>query len=140
MPGRSSDVAAIERLLHSQQESFNAKDADRFAEVWRTRSWSVDVRGVELEGRDSIRDAASTAFAGPRADQFAAYEPGTVQLLGDDVAIVHVYARATTADGSPLDVGHSMIALYVLARAGAGWQIVARQDTLVPAPTAQQRS
>ena len=34
--------------------------------------------------------------------------------------------------GGPVDVGHAMIKLYVFARGAAGgWEVVARQDTLV---------
>lgn len=49
----------------------------------------------------------------------------------DDAAIVHAHARAVSEDGEPIDLDHSMIALYVLARSGARWEIVARQNTLV---------
>ena len=131
MPDRAADVAAIEAIIAEQQDAFNAKDADRFAAPWRERSWAVNVAGVELEGREAMREAARIGFAGALASQYAAYEPGTVELLGEDVAIVHAYARAIDVDGTPIDVGHSMIALYVLARGRDGWQIVARHNTLV---------
>ena len=65
------------------------------------------------------------------ADQHARYERGHVEFLADDVAIMHAYVSATGPDGSPLDVGHSMIALYVFARTGGIWEVVARQDTVV---------
>ena len=65
------------------------------------------------------------------ADQFARFESGHVEFLGDDAAIMHVYVSATDASGEPKDVGHAMIALYVFARAADGWEAVARQDTLV---------
>jgi uncharacterized protein (TIGR02246 family) len=131
MSDRSSDIAAIERVIALQEDAFNTKDAERFAEPWRERSWAVNVSGVELEGREAMLEAARHAFAGPLADQYARYEPGTVEFLHDDVTILHVYARAVTADGMPIDVGHSMIALYVLVREEERWQIVARQNTLV---------
>jgi uncharacterized protein (TIGR02246 family) len=131
MRDRAADVAAIEAIIAGQQDAFNAKDAERFAAPWRERSWAVNVAGVELEGRDAMLQAARDGFAGPLRDQYATYEPGTVELLGDDAAIVHAYARAVEADGTPIDVGHSMIALYVLARGERGWEIVARQNTLV---------
>jgi uncharacterized protein (TIGR02246 family) len=131
VPDRAADVAAIEAIIAEQQEAFNAKDAERFTAPWRERSWAVDVAGVELEGRDAILAAARTGFAGALAEQYARYEPGTVEFLGDDVAIIHAYARAVQRDGTPIDVGHSMIALYVLARGDDGWEIVARQNTLV---------
>lgn len=131
MSDRDADVRAIERIVAVQQEAFNTKDPDLFASSWRERSWAVSVTGDELEGREALRAAAERGFAGPLADQFARYRPGTVELLGEDVAILHVYARASDATGTPIDVGHAMVALYVFARGDDGWQIVARQNTLV---------
>jgi uncharacterized protein (TIGR02246 family) len=131
MTDRDADVRAIEQIVAVQQDAFNTKDADLFASPWRERSWAVSVTGVEIEGREAMRVAAERGFAGPLADQFAVYRPGTVELLGDDVAILHVYAQATDPDGTPVDVGHAMIALYVFERGQDGWQIVARQNTLV---------
>ena len=67
------------------------------------------------------------------AGQHARFEPGHVEFLGDDVAIMHAYVSATDAAGEPVDVGHAMIKLYVFARGDAGdWEVVARQDTLAP--------
>ena len=34
------------------------------------------------------------------------------------------------ADGNDLDVGHTMVALYVLVKEGDSWWVVARQNTL----------
>ena len=133
MTDRAADIAAIEAVIATQQTAFNTNDADLFVEPWREHSWSVGVTGRELAGRRAILDAARLGFAGPLADEFAQYEPGDVEFLADNVAIVHAYARATTADGALIDADPSMIALYVLARDGGRWQIVARQNTLVSA-------
>ena len=133
MTDRAADEAAIKDVIAVQERAFNTKDPELFARPWRERSWGVSVTGVEAEGREAIRRAAEVGFAGFLADQYATYATGPVELLGEDAAIVHVYARATDADGTPIDpdVDHTMIALYVLAREGDRWQIVARQNTLV---------
>ena len=128
---RASDVAAILDVIATQQTGFNSKDAELFASPWRERSWGVSAFGREIAGRDAVLDAARRGFAGPLADEYATYEPGDVEFLGEDVAILHVYARATTASGEQIDVEPAMIALYVLARESGAWQIVARQNTLV---------
>ena len=130
---RAGDVAAIRAIVSEQQEAFNTNDAERFAAPWRERSWAVAVTGVEIEGRAGTLAAAQRGFAGPLADQYAVYDPGTVEFLGDDVAILHVYATAADEHGDPVDVGHSMVALYVFAREDGRWQIVARQNTMVAA-------
>ena len=131
MPDGAADDLAIKDLIATQERAFNTKDADLLAAPWRDRSWGVGVTGAELSGPEEIRTAAVSLFAGALADQYATYEPGHIEYLGDDVAILHVYARATTASGEPIDVDHTMIALYVMAREGDRWQIVARQNTLV---------
>lgn len=131
MPHRVDDVAAIHAVIASQETGFNTNDAALFAAPWRTRSWAVSAAGREIAGRAAVFDAAQQGFAGPLADEHASYQPGDVEFLGDGVAILHVYARATTAAGDPIDDDPSMIALYVLAREAGEWRIVARQNTLV---------
>jgi uncharacterized protein (TIGR02246 family) len=130
---RSADVAAIVAIVVAQETGFNSKDAEIFAAPWRDRSWAVSAAGREIAGRAAVLDAAEVGFAGPLRDEYVSYRPGDVEFLGDDVAILHVYARATTRDGEPIDADPSMIALYVFAREAGRWQIVARQNTLVSA-------
>jgi hypothetical protein len=115
VPDREADVAEIESIVRGQHDVL---DAAAFAGPWRERSWAVTAAGTELEGSTAI--VAARHESGPFED----WTPGTVELLGDDVAIVHAYARAPD---------RSMIALYVLARELGRWQIVARHDTLVAA-------
>ena len=121
---RDADRRAIRAIVAEHERGFNEKDPQRLAAGYRERSWAVDARGVEVEGR------AAMAREVP-ADQFARFEPGHVEFLGDDAAIMHAYVTAADAAGEPKDVGHALIALYVFARAGGGWEVVARQDTLV---------
>ena len=125
MPDRDADRRAIRAIVAEHERGFNEKDPQRLAAGYRGLSWAVDARGVEVEGRDAM------AAREVPADQFARFEPGHVEFLGDDAAIMHVYVSATDASGEPKDVGHAMIALYVFARAADGWEAVARQDTLV---------
>jgi uncharacterized protein (TIGR02246 family) len=131
MRSRDDDIMAIHRVIETQQVAFNTNDADLLAEPWRERSWSVGVTGAEVLGRSGVLEAGRSLLAGPLAAQYATYEPGEIEFLADDVAILHVYARAVTATGEPIDVDHTMIALYVLAHDDGRWLIVARQNTLV---------
>ena len=131
MRSRDDDVIAIHRVIESQQVAFNTNDADLLAEPWRERSWSVGVTGAEAVGRAGVLEAGRTMLAGPLADQYATYEPGEIEFLTQDIAILHVYARATTATVEPIDADHAMIALYVLVHDSGRWLIVARQNTLV---------
>jgi hypothetical protein len=49
-----------------------------------------------------------------------------------DVALVRKLARAIDAEGEPIDLDHTMCALYALTREQGRWWIVARQNTLIP--------
>ena len=125
MPDRDADRREICAIVAEHERGFNEKDPERLAAHYRERSWAVSARGVEVEGRAAMREQVP-------ADQHARFEPGHVEFLGDDVAIMHAYVSAATADGEPVDVGHAMIKLYVFARGEDGdWEVVARQDTLV---------
>ena len=54
-----------------------------------------------------------------------------MRFVRPDVALVRKHARAITAEGEPLDLDHSMSALYVLTKEEGRWWIAARQNTLV---------
>ena len=131
---RSADVAAIEAVIADHERAFNTKDPELLAAHFRTRSWAVGVNGVEIEGRSALVAAARAAFAGPLAEGRARYRPGDVEFLGEDVAICHMYATATTDEGELIGPDPAMIALYVFCRESGEWVVVARQNTLVPAP------
>ena len=124
MPDRDADRRAIRAIVAEHERGFNEKDPERLAAHYRELSWAVSARGVEVEGRAAMREAVP-------ADQYARFEPGHVEFLGEDVAIMHAYVSAATAGGEALDVGHAMIKLYVFARGDDGWEVVARQDTLM---------
>jgi uncharacterized protein (TIGR02246 family) len=129
MPDRDADRRAILAIVADHERGFNENDPERLASRYRERSWAVDARGVEVEGRAAMLEQARAVAA----DQHARFEPGHVEFLGEDVAIMHAYVSARGPDGESIDVDHSMIALYVFARGSdGGWEVVARQDTLVP--------
>jgi len=128
MPDRDADRRAIRAIIADHERGFNERDPELVTAHYRELSWAVSANGVEIEGRAAMLVAARELPTG----QFARYEPGSVEFLADDVAIAHRYAQATDAGGAPVDVGHRMISLYVFARAGGRWEVVARQDTLAP--------
>ena len=131
---RSADVAAIEAVIADHERAFNTKDPELLAAHFRPRSWAVGVNGVEIEGRSALVAAARAGFAGPLAEGKARYRPGEVEFLGEEVAICHMYATAISDEGELIGPDPAMIALYVFCREGGEWVVVARQNTLVPAP------
>lgn len=125
------DAEAIKRIIADIERGFNTKDPDLSVEHFAQNASAVNVAGVRLSGRDALLDANRRGLAGPLRDQFARYEVGDVVFLRPDMAIVHKRAWATTVDGEPIEVAHSMIALYVLVKEDELWWVAARQNTLV---------
>jgi uncharacterized protein (TIGR02246 family) len=127
------DIRAIEELIADIETGFNAKDPQLSTVHFTDDASAVSVAGVLVAGRAALLDAHRTAFAGPLREQYARYELADVTFLRPDVAVAHKHARAVTAEGEPLDVGHTMIALYVLVRDGGRWRVAARQNTMAVA-------
>ena len=130
----AADRAAIERVIADVEAGFNAHDAALSVAHFAANASAVSVRGAQVSGHDALLEAHRAGFAGPLRDQHARYELADVTFLRPDVAVAHKCARATTPEGEPIDVGHAMIALYVLVREGGRWWIAARQNTLVAQP------
>jgi len=127
---RTEDIAALRRVIADIETAFNTNDPELLVAHFTEDGTAVDVRGRLLAGREAMLEAARAGLGGPLRDQFAGYELGDVTFLDPDVAIAHKRATATTADGTPLDVGHAMIALYVFVREDGAWRVAARQNTL----------
>jgi uncharacterized protein (TIGR02246 family) len=127
----TADVAAIAGVIADVEKGFNTKDPELSVAHFAADATAVSVKGALSTGRDELLEAHRIGYAGPLRDQYARYELGDVRFLRPDVAVVHKRATATTPEGEPLDVGHAMIALYVLVRDDGRWRIAARQNTLV---------
>jgi uncharacterized protein (TIGR02246 family) len=130
---RIEDIAALRRVIADIETAFNRNDPELLVAHFTADGTAVDVRGRLLAGRAAMLEAARAGLAGPLRDQFARYELGDVTFLGPDVALAHKRATATAVDGTPQDVGHAMIALYVFVREDGAWRVAARQNTLVAA-------
>lgn len=129
--GHERDVETIRRIVADIEKGFNTNDPDLSVEHFAENATAVSVAGKLVSGRDALLDANRKGLAGPLREQYARYEVGGVVFLRPDVAVAHKRARATTAEGDPVDVAHSMIALYVLVKEGARWWVAARQNTMV---------
>jgi hypothetical protein len=67
-------------------------------------------------------------------DSTATYEVGYVLFIRSDVAAVKVRQRPVTLDGAPIDGQNEGSPLYVMAKEGGQWCIVAGQNTVVLDP------
>jgi uncharacterized protein (TIGR02246 family) len=126
-----ADIAAIAGVIADIEAGFNTKDAELSVAHFAPDATAVSVTGTLVTGRDELLEAHRAGYAGPLRDQYARYELGDVRFLRPDVAVAYKRATATTREGEPLDVGHAMIALYVLVREDGRWLVAARQNTLV---------
>lgn len=125
------DVAAITQVIADIETGFNTNDPDLSVAHFTRNAWAVNVAGLQLDGRDALLDANRRGLAGPLRDERARYEVRDVTFLRPDVAVAHKHAWAVDADGEPIDVGHAMVALYVLVKEDGRWWVAARQNTLV---------
>jgi len=126
-----ADRAAIEAVIADVETGFNTKDPALSVAHFARNATAVTVGGARSSGLDALLAAHRSAFAGPLRDQYARYDVLDVVFLRPDVALAHKGARAVEADGTPIDVGHAMVALYVLVKERRRWWIVSRQNTLV---------
>jgi uncharacterized protein (TIGR02246 family) len=127
----AADIAEIRRVVADVETGFNTNDADLAVAHFAADATATTATGVRVTGRDALLEAHRVGLAGALADQFARYEVVDVTFPRPDVALAHKRAWAVDADGVDLDVGHAMVALYVLVRDGGRWWIAARANTLV---------
>lgn len=111
---------------------FNTNDAALMNKHVAPDATLVSAMGVRLVGLDEVMTASEAGLAGPLRDQFARYEVKDVRFVRPDVALAYKEAYAITADGEPIDLDHTMCALYVLVKDDGRWRVAARQNTLVP--------
>jgi uncharacterized protein (TIGR02246 family) len=129
---KDAEFEEIRRIVADIETGFNTKDAELAVRHFTEDGWSVGVTGVRIAGREALLDAHRTGLAGPLRDLYARYRVGEIAFLRPDVAIAQKYAPATDAQGRPIELDHTMIALYVLVKDGGRWQVAARQNTMAP--------
>ena len=126
------DEAAIRRIVADVQIAFNTKDAVLMNEHFAADASVVTAMGKRITGIDALREAAEQGMAGTLQDQYVRYDVTDIRFLRPDVALAYKHATATARDGEPLELDHSMVALYVLVKENGRWLVAARQNTLVP--------
>ncbi|MBN9111141.1 MAG: SgcJ/EcaC family oxidoreductase [Pseudonocardia sp.] len=129
----AADEVAVRQIIADVETGMNTNDPELMTRHFAADAVAVGVNGVPHVGRAAL-DAAHVAAVGPGGflqDQYARYEVVDVRFVRPDVALVRKHAHAITADGEPLDLDHTMSALYVLTKDEGRWWIAARQNTLV---------
>ncbi|WP_395106791.1 SgcJ/EcaC family oxidoreductase [Actinomadura sp. SCN-SB] len=125
---------AVTGVVKALEKAFNTKDPIALSEQYAEEtSWS-NARGVRLDGRQAIAESGAPAMKGFLRDSYARYDVVKLLEIAPDVIAVNVRQTPTDSAGSPIQ-GTGGVTLYVIARRGSGWKIVAGQNTPVePAP------
>ena len=126
------DEAAIRAIVADVQTAFNTNDPVLMNEHFAADASVVTAMGKRVTGIDALRRAAEQGMAGALRDEYVRYVVTDVRFLRPDVALAYKEATATDADGEPIELDHSMVALYVLVKENDRWLVAARQNTLVP--------
>jgi uncharacterized protein (TIGR02246 family) len=126
------DEAAIRAIVADVQTAFNTNDPVLMNEHFAADASVVTAMGKRVTGIDALRRAAEQGMAAALRDEFVRYVVTDVRFIRPDVALAYKEATATDADGEPIELDHSMVALYVLVKEHGRWLVAARQNTLVP--------
>jgi uncharacterized protein (TIGR02246 family) len=126
----ADDVAAINAVIPDVETAFNTKDPELGVRHFAADAAAVDVRGRVTVGAEALLEAHRAGFGGPLREQYASYEVADIAFVRPDVALARKLATATDEEGVAHQVGHAMVALYVLVREDGRWWIAARQNTL----------
>src|SRR3712207_2251654 len=114
---RIASRSAVWSIVAADIEAgFNDNDAELSVAHFAENATAVNVAGLRVFGVEALLEANRAGLAGLLRDQHARYELGEITFLRPDVAIAHKYARAVSADGEPIDIDHSMIALNVFVK------------------------
>ena len=129
-----SDLDAIRevvaRLEHCQQNEL----VDEFVGLFRDDAIWTTAHGKRLFGRDEIATFTAQVLPGAMTEQTATYRVEHVLFIRPDVVAVKVRQRAVTLAGQPIDGEPEGSPLYVMAKEGGRWCLVACQNTQVLAP------
>ncbi|NLU82293.1 SgcJ/EcaC family oxidoreductase [Rhodococcus sp. HNM0569] len=129
----AADVAAITQLVGDVETGYNTNDAELMVSGFTANASAGNAVGTLITGYDSLFEAAERGLGGFLKDEFVRYDLGDIEFLRPDVAVVHKFARATTADGELVDETPAMVALYVMVKENDHWWVAARQNTPVSA-------
>ena len=114
-------------LEHAQQNEL----PDEFAGLFRHDAIWTTGGGKRLIGRDEISAFTHQVLPGAMKTSTATYEVAHVLFVRPDVAAVKVRQRPVTLDGEPIEGQNEGSPLYIMAKEGGQWCLVAGQNTLV---------
>jgi uncharacterized protein (TIGR02246 family) len=128
---RNAEVEAIKRVVavleHAQQNELPEEFVGLFRQdaIWTTGG------GKRLIGKEEISFFTHQVLPGAMKESTATYEVTHVLFIRPDVAAVKVRQRPVTLDGEPIEGQNEGSPLYIMAKEGGQWCLVAGQNTVV---------
>jgi uncharacterized protein (TIGR02246 family) len=128
---RDAEIQAIKRVVSILEHAQQNELPDEFVGLFRQDAIWTTGGGKRLIGRDEISAFTRHVLPGAMKDSTATYEVTHVLFVRPDVAAVKVRQRPVTLEGKPIEGQNEGSPLYIMAKEGGQWCLVAGQNTVV---------
>jgi uncharacterized protein (TIGR02246 family) len=130
-PTRDAEIDAIKRVVSVLEHAQQNELPDEFVGLFRHDAIWTTGGGKHLIGRDEISAFTHQVLPGAMQESTATYEVTHVLFVRPDVAAVKVRQRPVTLDGEPIHGQNEGSPIYIMAKEGGQWCLVAGQNTVV---------
>lgn len=127
-PSRAAEIDAIGRLVAAVEHAQNNERPDEFLALFRDDAIWTTGGGKRLYGLDEIATFTRQVLPGGMQGMTVTFEMEHVLFIRPDIAAVKLVQRYRTPDGT--DTGTP---LWVMAKEGGQWRLVACQNGAAPA-------
>ena len=128
---RDAEIEAIKRVVSVLEHAQQNELPDEFVGLFRQDAIWTTGGGKRLIGRDEISAFTHQVLPGAMKTSTATYQVAHVLFVRPDVVAVKVRQRPVTLDGEPIEGQKEGSPLYIMAKEGGQWCLVAGQNTLV---------
>jgi uncharacterized protein (TIGR02246 family) len=117
------------------EAAWNAHDMELFATLFHQNATFVNRFGTYWKGADAIVDGHRAIHETIYRDSILKIDPPEVEMLSDDVAIVHFWSRLSTGEAHPAGPHQTdTLALAVLTKREENWRIQAAENVTLTDP------
>ena len=128
-----SDRSAIQDLLVRVGETWNAGDAQAYAELFTEDADYVTYFGQNMPGRRTIEEVHRRLFEGPlrgsRLTGLGRPDGYSIRFLRPDVAVVVAEGGSSLGGGEESDSDRRSTVMFVAVRDDGDWRFAAFQNT-----------
>jgi uncharacterized protein (TIGR02246 family) len=133
---READLEAIERVVAAVQHSTQNELVEDFLALFRADAIWTTGGGKRLFGLDEIAAFTREVLPGGMKGLHMSMDVVHVLFIRPDVAAVKVRQSYTSSDGQPNEAEGEGSPMFVMAKEGERWLLVACQNTGVPSADA----